>query len=61
MKTAKTVLSVGIVMVTVFWDLQGVIYIDFLESGKTVAALYYRCTEFWVEWQGYVNLQKTYF
>ena len=28
-------------MVTVFWDLQGVIYIDDLENGKMVTRLYY--------------------
>jgi len=28
-------------MATVFWDVQGVIYIDFLEKGKTVTGLYY--------------------
>ena len=31
----------GKVMATVFWDLQGVIYIDYLEKGKTVTGLYY--------------------
>ncbi|XP_039302537.1 uncharacterized protein LOC120357081 [Solenopsis invicta] len=40
-KKAKTVLSAGKVMVTVFWDSQGVIYIDYLEKGKTVTGLYY--------------------
>lgn len=28
-------------MDTVFWDSQGVIYIDYLENGKTVTGLYY--------------------
>ena len=28
-------------MVTVFWDSQGVIYIDYLEKGKTITGLYY--------------------
>jgi len=28
-------------MATVFWDSQGVIYIDYLEKGKTVTGLYY--------------------
>ena len=37
-KKAKTVLSVGNVMATVFWDLHGVIY---LEKGKTVTGLCY--------------------
>jgi len=40
-KKAKTVPSAGMVMVTVFWDSQGVIYIDYLEKGKTVTGLYY--------------------
>ena len=38
-KKAKTVLSAGKVMATVFWDSQGVIYIDYLEKGKTVTGL----------------------
>ncbi|XP_039309549.1 protein GVQW3-like [Solenopsis invicta] len=37
----KARLSAGKVMATVFWDLQGVIYIDYLEKGKTVTGLYY--------------------
>jgi len=28
-------------MATVFWDSQGVTYIDYLEKGKTVTGLYY--------------------
>ena len=28
-------------MATVIWDSQGVIYIDYLENGKTVTGLYY--------------------
>jgi len=28
-------------MPTVFWDSQGVIYIDYLEKGKTVTGMYY--------------------
>jgi len=36
---SKTVPSAGKVMATVFWDSQGVIYIDYLEKGKT--GLYY--------------------
>jgi len=40
-KKAKTVPSAGKVMATVFWDSQGVIYIDYLEKGKTVIGLYY--------------------
>jgi len=38
-KKAKTVLSAGKVMATVFWYSQGVIYIDYLEKGKTVTGL----------------------
>ena len=40
-KKAKTVLPTGKVMATVFWDSQGIIYIDYLEKGKTVEGLYY--------------------
>jgi len=40
-KKAKTVPSVGKVMATVFLDSQGVIYIEYLEKGKTVTGLYY--------------------
>ena len=28
-------------MATVFWDSQGVIYIDYLEKGKSFTGLYY--------------------
>ena len=40
-KKAKTVRSAGKVMATVFWDSQDVIYIDYLEKGKTNTGLYY--------------------
>jgi len=40
-KKAKTVPSAGKVMATDFCDSQGVIYIDYLENGKTVTGLYY--------------------
>jgi len=36
LKKAKTVPTATKVMATVFWDSQGVIYIDYLEKGKTV-------------------------
>ena len=36
-----TVLLAGKAMTTVFMDSQGVIYIDYLEKGKTVTGLYY--------------------
>ena len=35
-KKAKIVLSAGKVTAIVFWNLQGVIYSDYLEKGKTV-------------------------
>ena len=40
-KKAKTVLSVGKVVTTVFWNSQGAIYVDYLKKGKTVTGLYY--------------------
>ena len=39
-KKAKTVLSAGKVMATVFWDSQGIILIDYLEIGKTITGTY---------------------
>lgn len=35
-KKAQTVQSAGKVMATVFWDSQGIIFIDYLEKGKTI-------------------------
>ena len=40
-KKAKTVLSARKAIATVFWDSQGVIYVNYLEKGKTVTGLYY--------------------
>lgn len=40
-KKAKTVLSAGKVMATVFWDTKGIIFIDYLEKGKTINGEYY--------------------
>jgi len=40
-KKVKTAPSAGKVMATVFCDSQGVIFIDYLEKGKTVTGLYY--------------------
>lgn len=40
-KKAKTVPSAGKVMATVFWDSHGVIFIDYLEKGKTITGQYY--------------------
>lgn len=40
-KKAKTVPSAGKVMATVFWDERGVIFVDYLEKGRTITGLYY--------------------
>ncbi|XP_014486145.1 PREDICTED: histone-lysine N-methyltransferase SETMAR-like [Dinoponera quadriceps] len=40
-KKAKTVSSAGNVTATVFWDSQGVIFIDYLEKSRTVTGTYY--------------------
>lgn len=40
-KKAKTVLSAVKVMATVFWDALGVIFVDYLEKGKTITGEYY--------------------
>lgn len=40
-KKAKTVPSAAKVMASVFWDSQGVIFIDYLEKGKTITGQYY--------------------
>jgi len=40
-KKAKTVLSAGKAMATVFWESQAVIYIDYQEKVKTITGLYY--------------------
>lgn len=40
-KKAKTELSAGKVMATVFWDQQGIIFIDYLQHGKTITGPYY--------------------
>src|SRR5436190_5083057 len=40
-KKAKTVLSAGKVMATVFWDSHGIVLIDYLEKGKTITGTYY--------------------
>lgn len=40
-KKAKTVLSAGKVMATVFWDSEGIIMIDYLAKGKTITGRYY--------------------
>lgn len=40
-KKSKTVSSAGKVMATVFWDSQGIIFIDYMEKGKTIRNVYY--------------------
>ena len=40
-KKAKTVLSAGKVMTTVFWDSQEIIFIDYLQNGQTITETYY--------------------
>lgn len=40
-KKAKVVPSAGKVMATVFWDSHGIIFIDYLEKGKTITGVYY--------------------
>ncbi|UYV78083.1 hypothetical protein LAZ67_16000046 [Cordylochernes scorpioides] len=40
-KKAKTVPSAGKVMVSVFWDSEGVLLIDFLNKGQTITGNYY--------------------
>jgi transposase len=38
---AKTVASASKVMATVFWDARGIIFIDYLQKGKTITGVYY--------------------
>ncbi|UYV69974.1 hypothetical protein LAZ67_7001357 [Cordylochernes scorpioides] len=40
-KKAKTVPSAGNVMVPVFWDFEGVLFLDFLNKGQTITGNYY--------------------
>ena len=40
-KKAKTVPSAGKVMVTVFWDVEGVLMLDYLKKGQTITGPYY--------------------
>lgn len=40
-KRGKTQQSAGKVMASVFWDSQGIIFIDYLEKGKTINSDYY--------------------
>ena len=40
-KRPKTQKSAGKVMASVFWDARGIIYIDYLEKGRTITGVYY--------------------
>lgn len=40
-KKAKAIPSAGKVMATVFWDARGIIFVDYLEKGKTINGEYY--------------------
>ena len=40
-KKAKTVSFADNVMATIFWDSHGIILIDYLQKGKTIAGEYY--------------------
>ena len=40
-KRGKTQKSAGKVMTSVFWDANGIIFIDYLEKGKTINSDYY--------------------
>ncbi|XP_049521685.1 histone-lysine N-methyltransferase SETMAR-like [Dermacentor silvarum] len=40
-KKAKTVCSAGKMMATVFWDLRGIIFVDYLQNSKTITGPYY--------------------
>lgn len=40
-KKAKSILSANKVMASVFWDAKGIIFIDYLEKGKSITGEYY--------------------
>ena len=40
-KKAKTVLSAGKVMASVFWDADGILLIDYLQKGQSINGTYY--------------------
>jgi histone-lysine N-methyltransferase SETMAR len=40
-KDTRSVLSAGKVMASVFWDAEGILFIDCLENGKTITGEYY--------------------
>jgi hypothetical protein len=39
-KKTRSVPSAGNVMASVFWDAEGILFIDFLERGKTITRKY---------------------
>jgi hypothetical protein len=40
-KKTRSVPSAGKVMASVFWDAEGILFIDYLEKGKTITGEYY--------------------
>jgi hypothetical protein len=40
-KQTRSVPSAGKVMASVFWDTEGILFIDYLEKGKTITGEYY--------------------
>jgi len=40
-KKTRSVPSAGKVMASVFWDAEGILFIDYLEKGKTITGQYY--------------------
>jgi histone-lysine N-methyltransferase SETMAR len=40
-KKTMAVLSAGKVVASVFWDAEGILYVDYLEKGKTITGEYY--------------------
>ena len=40
-KQPKTQTSTGNVLASIFWDVQGILFIDYLEKGRTINSEYY--------------------
>jgi histone-lysine N-methyltransferase SETMAR len=40
-KKTRSIPSAGKVMASVFWDAEGILFIDYLEKGKTITGKYY--------------------
>ena len=47
-KRPKTQQSAGKIMANVFWDAQGVIFIDYLEKGRTITGAY-NMLHYWID------------